>query len=196
MRLRPILLAGALLLAAAPAAASTGVSIDLARIEVSEPLDRGGRYDLPTFGVRNPGTEKTSYTLEVSYIDGQRARRPHVAWFKFSPKQLTLRPGESRAIETELRIPPGAEPVDYSALIGPRIVTGRKGAQVGAAAAARLTFTVEESSRLAAWWRWLRRLLAEQPLLWLAPLLLAGLMGAVRVRQRFQFTVARREGVS
>ena len=189
MRLVPILLAGAALLGAAPAAASTGVSIDLARIDVSETLDRGGRYDLPTFGVRNPGTERTSYTLEVSYIDGQRARRPSSSWFEFTPANLTLRPGDSRAVLTRLRIPRGAEPGDYSALIGPRIVTGKKGAQVGAAAAARLTFTVKPSSALAAWWRWLRGL---DPLVFAAPMLLLAAAGIARFGRRFSITVARR----
>jgi hypothetical protein len=177
------------LLGAPPAAGSTGVSIDLARIDVSQTLDRGGRYDLPTFGVRNPGTEKTSYTLEVSYIDGQRGRRPSASWFEFLPAKLTLRAGESRAVVTRLKIPTGTEPGDYSALIGPRIVTGKKGAQVGAAAAARLTFTVEPSSGLAAWWRWLRGL---DPLVWTVPGVLLGAVGVARFGSRFRISVARR----
>lgn len=189
MRLVPILVAGAALLSAAPAAGSTGVSIDVARIAVSETLDRGGRYDLPTFGIRNPGTEKTSYTLEVSYIDGQRARQPKASWFEFTPVKLTLRAGESRAVLTRLRIPRGAEPGDYSALIGPRIVTGKKGAQVGAAAAARLTFTVAPSSGLAAWWRWLKGL---DPLALAAPVLLLAAAGFARFGRRFRISVARR----
>ena len=185
---------GAALLGAAPAAAvaSTGVSIDVSRIDVAEVLAPGGEYRLPTFGVRNPGTESTSYRLVVTYIDGQAEASPPESWFAFEPGDLTLEPEQSRAVLTRLTVPPDATPGQYSALIGPQIATTGEGAQVGAAAAVRLTFTVGESDGLEAWLRMIGRFISENPwVLALGGLLL--LLVVIRyLRRRFEFQVARR----
>jgi hypothetical protein len=184
---------GAALLGAAPAAvASTGVSIDVSRIAVEEDLAPGGEYRLPTFGVRNPGTESTTYRLAVSYLDGQAEAAPPESWFSFQPGDLTLGPEQSRPVVTTVTVPPDAAPGAYAALIGPQIVASGEGAQVGAAAAVRLTFTVTESDGFAAWLRMLGRFIAENPwVLALAGLLI--LLVVVRyLRRRFEFQVARK----
>jgi len=184
---------GAALLGAAPAVvASTGVSIDVSRIDVGETLVPGGAYRLPTFGVRNPGTESTSYRLVVSYIDGQSDAAPPESWFAFEPGDLTLQPDQSRPVLTHVTVPPDATPGRYSALIGPQIVGSGEGAQVGAAAAVRLTFTVGESDGLDAWLRIIGRFLSENP--WVLALggLLVLLIAIRYLRRRFQFQVARR----
>ena len=193
LRRTALTIAGVALLGAAPAvAASTGVSIDVGSIAVSEELVPGGEYRLPTFGVRNPGTEPTTYRLVVTYVDGQLAAAPPEAWFAFEPGELTLGPEEARAVVSRVVVPPDAEPGEYAALIGPQIVQAGTGAQVGAAAAVRLTFTVGESSGIDAWLRMLGRFLAENP--W--PLALVGLAVLYLVsrylRRRFTFRVARR----
>jgi hypothetical protein len=191
--LRLVAAAGVALLGAAPAAsASTGVSIDVGSIAVSESLAPGGAYKLPTFGVRNPGTEPTTYRLVVTYVDGQPAATPPEAWFAFEPGELTLHAHESRAVLTRVVVPPDAPPGEYAALIGPQIVGSGTGAQVGAAAAVRLTFSVAESTGPDAWLRMLGRFLAEHP--WIvAAIGLAGLYLIARyVRRRFRFQVARR----
>lgn len=188
-----IAFAGAVLFSAAPAAAaSTGVSIDVGSIAVSQVLVPGEEYTLPTFGVRNPGTEATTYRVVVTYVDGQAGVAPAEAWFTFDPGDLTIGPGESRPVRTRLVIPPDAEPGEYAALIGPQIVSQGGGAQVGAAAAAKLTFRVGESSGLDAWLRAIGRFLAQNPwVLALGGLLL--LYVAVRsLRKRFTLSVARR----
>lgn len=193
LRMRLLALAGVALLGAAPAvAASTGVSIDVGSIAVSETLVPGEAYTLPTFGVRNPGTEPTTYRVVVTSIDGQGAAAPAESWFAFEPGELTVGPGESRAIRTRLVVPPDAQPGDYAALVGPQILSDGGGAQVGAAAAARLTFTIAESSGPAAWLRMLGRFLAENP--WLLGVVgLALLYVAARyLRRRFTFNVARK----
>jgi hypothetical protein len=188
----PLVLAGALLLSAASAAATTGVSIDVGSIAIREELSPGGEYRLPTFGVRNPGTEETSYVMLVSYLDGQETLQPPKAWFTFSPATLTLAAGNSAPVSTRLEVPPDAEPGDYAALIGPQIASEGDGAQVGAGAVARLTFTVQPSSWFDAWLRWLWRFLSEHPWVWIAAVLI-GLLGASWfLRRRFSFTVARR----
>jgi hypothetical protein len=188
-----IAFAGAVLFSAAPAAAaSTGVSIDVGSIAVSQVLVPGEEYTLPTFGVRNPGTEATTYRVVVTYVDGQAGVAPAEAWFTFDPGDLTIGPGESRPVRTRLVIPPDAEPGEYAALIGPQIVSQGGGAQVGAAAAAKLTFRVGESGGLDAWLRAIGRFLAQNPwVLALGGLLL--LYVAVRsLRKRFTLSVARR----
>lgn len=187
-----MLLSGALLLGVVPAAATTGVSIDVSRIEVTEQLAPGGEYTLPTFGVRNPGTEPTSYAIVVTYIDGQETRQPPAAWFTFSPGSLTLQGGQSRPVTTSLEVPPDAAPGEYSALIGPQIAAEGSGAQVGAGAAARLTFTVSECEGFDCWLRWIGRWIGEHLYVLLIPLALAALIGLRIVRRRFAFTIQRR----
>jgi NPCBM-associated, NEW3 domain of alpha-galactosidase len=183
-----------LLVSAAPVEAGKAVSIDVGAIAVREQLVPGGEYHLPTFGVRNPGTEATSYDIAVSYIDGQDALRPPEGWFRFDPVSLTLAAGESRPITTTVEIPADAEPGEYAALIGPQIVGDGTGAQVGAGAAARLTFTIQPSSALDGWLRWLFRFLAENPLVWIGGLLVVLLTFLWVLRRRFSISVTRRPG--
>lgn len=196
-RLRLAVLLGigaALLVSAAPALAGKAVSIDVGTIAVRELLVPGGEYRLPTFGVRNPGTESTAYVITVSYVDGQDALRPPASWFTFSPSSFSLEVGASRPVEARLTIPTDAEPGDYAALIGPQIVADGTGASVGAGAAAKLSFTVEPSSALDAFLRQLFRFLAENP--WV--LVVAGLALLLLVlwllRRRFSISIARRPG--
>jgi hypothetical protein len=193
-RLSTTLLAvgAALLVGAAPVAAGRAVSIDVGSIAVREQLVPGGEYRLPTFGVRNPGTEPTSYLLTISYVDDQEGFRPPAAWFAFEPAELTLGVGESRAIETTLRIPADAEPGDYAALIGPQIAAEGNGPQVGAGAAARLSFTIQPSSALDAWLRMLWRFLIENPWVWITALVVAAAALAWFLRRRFKFSIQRR----
>ena len=187
-----LLLAGVALFSAAPAAASTGVSIDVGSIAVSDALVPGEEYTLPTFGVRNPGTEATTYRVVVTYLDGQTAAAPAESWFTFEPGDMSIGPGESRPVHTRLVVPPDAEPGEYAALIGPQIVSQGGGAQVGAAAAAKLTFTIAEAGGLDAWLRMLGRILMQNP--WVLAIGGLGLLYiAVRyVRKRFTLSVARR----
>ena len=185
--------AGVALLGAAPAAgASTGVSVDVGSIEVNERLEPGGEYRLPTFGVRNPGTEPTTYRLVVSGVAGDGAAYAPASWFAFDPAELTLTPESSRAIATRLTVPVDAQAGDYAALIGPEIKSAGSGAQVGATAAVRVTFTVGETGGLDAWLRLLARTLSANP--WLAAV--AGLLAAYGLasylRRRFSFQIARR----
>ena len=183
---------GAALVGAAPTAASMAVSIDVGRIDVTDALAPGGEYRLPTFGVRNPGSESTTYRLTVSGIDGQAALLPDAAWFRFEPAELTLGPGESRPVQAIITLPPDSEPGAYAALIGPQIKAEGTGAQVGAAAAARLSFTIAPSSWLEGVARTIMRLVGEQPWLLAIPTALVLAVVAWVVRRRFSFTVARR----
>jgi hypothetical protein len=177
----------------APAAADTGVSIDVARIAVSQKLSPGGEYRLPAFAIRNPGNERTTYGLGVSYVEGQAGKQPPAGWFHFTPSSVTLDGGETRPVATRLDLPAGADPGDYAALVGAEIVREQEGARVGARAAARLTFVVEPSGGLEAWLRRARRFLSEHaPWSWLVPALIASWLAAWQLRRRFTVRVARR----
>jgi hypothetical protein len=187
-----LLLVGVALVCAAPAGAQTGVSIDVGRIAVSDELAPGGEYRLPTFGVRNPGTDTTSYRITVSYLEGQQEAQPPEAWFSFSPAEMSLAGGQSQPVQTRLTIPPDAVAGEYHALVGPQIVGSGGGAQVGAAAAARLTFTVGPCEGFDCWLRWLWRFIQENPWVLIIPALVLGLLTLLYLRRRFSFSVSRR----
>lgn len=191
-RLTVVLLAGACLVAT-PAGADRGVALDLGKVEVTDGLLAGGGYRLPVFGVRNPGDESTSYRMVVSYVTDQKGLEPPKGWFRFEPARFRLEPGNSRAVSARIELPTGADPGDYEALLAAQIVTEGKGVQIGGAAASKVSFTIEPSSTLEAYWLAMRRFLTEHaPFTWAAPLALALLAAAWSVRRRFRFTVARR----
>jgi hypothetical protein len=191
-RLSAAALVAALVATLAPpiAAASKGVAIDVGRIAIDQKLTPGGSYRLPVIGVRNPGTERTTYRMGANAIEGAEA--PPEDWFDFSPETFTLNPGETKPVQVRLTLPANAEPNDYLALVGAQIAPGN-GAQVGAAAAARTTFTVEPANLLQAGWLQLKRLFGDnQPWTWLVPALLTFAFATAVARKRFSFTVARR----
>lgn len=179
--------------AAPPARATSGVAIDLGRIEIAQALTPGGSYRLPTIGVRNPGTEVTHYRLRAGPVESGDAKAPPQGWFTFEPAQLTLEPGETRAVRARITLPPGSDPGDYIALVGAEIVADGGGARVGAAAATRLTFTVEPANALQAWWLRITRLFGDHaPWSYVAPLLAALAVLLRQLRGRFTFRVERR----
>lgn len=186
-------LAATAALLASRAGADVGVALDVGKIEVNDKLSRGGTYQLPTIGVRNPGTETTRYRMGVSHIQGQAGRPAPAEWFSFAPPEVTLEPGQTAPVSVTLKIPTGARPDDYEALVEAAIAPEGEGTTVGAAAAARLKFTVKPSNILQAW-----QLKAEtwfdnhQPWTIVVPLG-AGLVGvAWWMRRRFTISIGRR----
>ncbi len=96
-------------------------------------------------------------------------------------------------MQTRLSLPTGADPGDYEGLLAAQIVTEGEGAQVGAAAAAKVTFSVESETLLGAWWYRIRSFVSDhQPWTWLIPALLTLSLLAVQVRNRFALRVERR----
>lgn len=129
--------------------ADRGVRIDAGRIAVDESLSPGQTYHLPTLGVSDPGDERASYTMHVSQLEGTRA--PDASWFEFDPAAFDLDPGQTQPVTVTMRIPTSAEPGDYIALLAAQIGSNTgPGVGMGAAAAARLTFTVRPANELAA----------------------------------------------
>jgi len=180
-------------LAAAPASADIGVALNVGRIDVNERLLPGGAYELPTMRVRNPGTVKTSYRMVVSSLPGEDRLAPDREWLSFSPAEIKLKPGQSAPVRVRMRLPSGAEPGDYEGLIAAQIVSKGKGPQVGAAAAARLTFTVGSSGWLDSLWRRLKRFFSENaPQSWALPLAGGLVFGGWQFRRRYGITVTRK----
>jgi hypothetical protein len=181
-------------LAVAPAAsADRGVALDLGRLDVAQTLTPGGGYRLPPVGVRNPGDEVTSYRIVVSHVQGQQGRPIPPAWFRFEPRNVTLKPGKTQKVQARLSLPTGADPGDYEGLLAAQIVTKGKGAQVGAAAAAKVTFSVESATLLGAWWyRASTFFSGHEPWSWLLPALVTMALAAAQARARFSFRVERR----
>ncbi|HJP72454.1 MAG TPA: hypothetical protein VJ975_12115 [Candidatus Limnocylindria bacterium] len=190
--LRWLFVAATAVVGAAPVMATTGVSIDVSRINVTQELAPGDEYELPTFGARNPGTDPTSYTIVVSYVDEQEAHQPPSSWFTFSPSSFTLDAGQSRAVSTSLEVPPDAEAGHYTALIGPQIAAEGSGPQIGAGAAARLSFTVAECDGFECWLRWIIRWIGEHLWVLLIPLALLAFVVVRILRRRFAFSIQRR----
>lgn len=183
------LLAGcALLLIASPAIAATGVSVDIGRIEITQALSPGGAYNLPTIGVRNPGTEPTAYVMVANPVEDPALLAPPAGWFEFEPASLTLGPGESRPVGVRIILPTDSRPGDYIALVGAQIATQGGGATVGAAAAARTTFTVQPASPVQAVAVWLERVFTDLlPWSAIVPAVAVGGFGLWLVRRRFTF---------
>ena len=180
-------------LTASVAFADKGVAIDLGAVDVTQRLSRGGIYQLPTMGVRNPGSEQTSYVMAVGFLENQPDSKPPTGWFSFSPAEFELGPGETQAVLVELSIPTGARPDTYRALLEARIGSGVEGVVVGAGAAAPVSFAVKPSNVLQAWQlsaqMWLDN---HAPWPHLVPV--AALVGFVvwLIVRKFEFTVVRR----
>jgi hypothetical protein len=184
---------GSMLVSPGIAAADRGVALDLGRLDVAQKLTPGGGYRLPPVGVRNPGNEVTSYRIVVSHVEGQEGKPVPEGWVRFEPTELTLKPGKTEKVQARLSLPTGADPGDYEGLLAAQIVTKGKGAQVGAAAAAKLTFSVESATLLGAWWYRAKTFLSgHEPWTWLIPAILGTALLGRQLRRRFSFQIARR----
>lgn len=182
-----------MLLAASAASADRGVALDLGRLEIVQKLIPGGGYTLPPVGVRNPGDEVTTYRMVISSVQGQAGTPVPEGWFEFEPREVTLEPGETEKVQARLSLPTGADPGDYEALLAAQIVTEGEGAQVGAAAAAKVTFEVEASTLIGAYWFKLKTWFSDHaPWTWVVPAALASLLLAWLFRRRFAFRLEKR----
>ena len=188
-----VALAALQMLSPGRASADAGVSIDLGAVDVTQRLSRGGTYQLPSVGVRNPGTERSHYVMVVTYFDGQQDRRPDSGWFGFSPSSFDLAPGETMPVRIELSIPTGAHPDRYRAMLEARIASPGEGVTVGAGAGARLTFSVKPSNLFQAWQLktsdWFE---SQAPWSYVVPGLVALTAAGWFLSRRFEFSLSRR----
>ena len=194
-RLNRALLSAALLLALGPvtARADQGVAIDLGAVRIDELLWPGSSHGLPSIGVSNPGDEPGAYRMGVSQVEGQEALAVNPDWLNFDPPQFELQPGASQAVAVRLTLPGDAEPGRYEALLQAALAPRGEGALVGAAAAARLTFTVQPSRGLAGFLHDLNGFFVElAPWSYLIPGLVVVGFFAWRLNGRFRLRIERR----
>jgi len=172
-----------------------GVGISTGEITVATRLAPGAGYALPRISVSNTGDVVTSYELTVTYVEGQRERRPAADWFDFDPRQFALDPGESRSVNIGLTVPRGSEPGDYFALLQAKTVPDLPGTtSVGVAAATKIAFSVGASGWLEAQWRSVNRWLDDAaPWTYVVPgILLLGFLATKAGKLPFRLRVERK----
>jgi hypothetical protein len=188
-----ILAALLLVLQAGAVGATKGVAVDLGVIEISEPLSPGGTYKLPTLGVRNPGDEPGTYAMRIGQTGRADAAELKGAWFTFSPPTFKLEPGASTPVSISLHLPADLPPGRYEGLLSAGLLPEGAGALVGAAAAARLTLVVAESSSIAGFLRELTTFVdGVAPWSYITLALLAAIIVVRWVTRRFHIRLERR----
>lgn len=127
-----------------------GVGVGSGKITVDESLYSGKLYTLPPLSVVNTGTVPSKYTVAISYHEQQEELRPDANWFNFAPREFSLQPGEVRTVEVVVTIPLKVEPGNYFAYLEASPLKGDESSDthVGIAAAAKLYFSVEQTSFL------------------------------------------------
>jgi hypothetical protein len=144
--IRSVVVAVLLGIAALPstALAQAGVGIDPGEIKGLPPIEA----DAPTtvaVTVRNPGTESASYQMLAQPLNGVAELPIDPTWFSFEPATFDLDGGEAQEVQATFTVPEGTDAGDYLALVTVQLVLGEpetSGAQVGAAVATKLYFTV------------------------------------------------------
>jgi hypothetical protein len=124
--------------------AEAGVGIDPGEIKGLPPIEA----DAPTtiaVSVRNPGTESASYQMLAQPLNGAAELPIDPTWFSFEPATFDLDGGEAQEVKVTFTVPEGTDAGDYLTLVTVQLVLGEPataGAQVGAAVATKLYFTV------------------------------------------------------
>ena len=141
------LMAGLMLpLGAAPAGASYGVGTDTGKIRLNDVLVAGASYRLPAFRIVNTGTQAAGYVMKVGGVKGEPS--PKACWCEFKPDGFYLYPGQERSVVATLKLPGGATPAHYVAVLAavPSLPGDNKGARVNVGVGPRLTMTVKSTS--------------------------------------------------
>jgi hypothetical protein len=130
------------------AQARIGVGVGLGKIQIDEPLQAGGIYNLPSLPVINTGDEPGEYGTSVAYLEGAPQLRPAQEWFRFEPQNFYLEPGKVQLVNATLTLPTKVQPGDYFAYLEGRPESKASNGQtaIGVAAAAKIYFTVAPSN--------------------------------------------------
>ena len=170
------------------AVADLGAAIDLGRIDIRDPVRPGTELDLPLLTVRNPGTEVGTYRMDVAPFEG--GGDVDSAWGRFSPDSFRLEPGRRQPVEATIVVPATAAPGSYELLVRAGVSADDPGlAQVGGAAASRVTLVVADPSVLRAIGRGLGELVTQR-LPWVLGAALA--VGIVMLLRRYRVDLVRR----
>lgn len=177
-----------LAIVAGAAAAAQGVRLDLGAISVDRAIAPGADYILPVVGVSNAGTEPSTYRMRTTPLSDTPGATFADRWVTFDPPVFDLAPGAHQAVKVRIVIPIDAEQGRYAGLLVAAVDTPATQASgaVGAAAGARLTFTVAPSTGLDALWRSLARWATDaMPWLGLVVALVGVALLAIVLRRRF-----------
>jgi len=130
------------------AQAGVGVGIMPGIMRVNEPLSPGQAYKLSPLQVVNTGTVTGEYEVVVArMMEGQQDElQPEADYFSFSPSSFYLEPGESQLVTLRLNLPIKAPAGDYLARVAAQPMPTGGGTSVGAAAAAKIYFTVKPAN--------------------------------------------------
>jgi hypothetical protein len=132
----------------APAIADAGVGIDPGEITGLPPVEVDTATSV-VVTVRNPGTDAAAYQMLAQPLGGEPELPIDPAWFSFEPASFDIGGGAAQEVLVTFTVPKGSGAGDYLALVTAQLVLGEPdtaGAQVGAAVAAKLFFTVPKGS--------------------------------------------------
>ena len=124
--------------------AGAGVGIDPGEIKGLPPIEAGAPTTIAVT-VRNPGTESASYQMLAQPLNGVAELPIDPNWFSFEPATFDLDGGDAQEVKVTFTVPEGTDAGDYLTLVTVQLVLGEpatSGAQVGAAVATKLYFTV------------------------------------------------------
>lgn len=124
--------------------ADAGVGIDPGKIEGLPALTPGESVTLAV-QVRNPGSDAASYQMVGQAMAGVDQLPVDPAWFVFEPTTLQIDGGAAAEVRVTVTPSLGTEVGDYLALLTAQLVlpeANGAGAQIGAAVATKLLFSV------------------------------------------------------
>jgi hypothetical protein len=132
------------------AAGSIGIGIQAEPITLSTAVTPGHHYRFPTAYVVNKGTEGVVAKFEVRRFNGGTGHDIPASWITFPTPYVLLKPGQSVHIPIVLNLPKSAALGKYQSDVFVETATKANasgvGAQVGAAAATKIEFTVSGHS--------------------------------------------------
>jgi len=142
----------------AVAAADVGTGVGANPITLPSPAEPGHTYTMPPLYVVNTGTEQSTYHVRVQLLGQAPANTVPDNWLQLGKNDFTLGPKESTTVPVELVVPGSAKPGEYDTnlMVGTVAANTPAGATaLGAAAAAKVTFTVAKSGPHIPWpWPW------------------------------------------
>ena len=120
-----------------------GVGLSNGSMRVEQDLYSGNSYQLPAVVVVNTGEIAADYSVRIVHRAEQQELRPLKDWFTFDPRRFSLKPKLEQSVSVEIRLPVGAEPGEYFALIEAYpVARSGGGPTIQIAAATKLNFKV------------------------------------------------------
>ena len=132
--------------------AGIGVGVGTGKIVVEDELKPGSVYRLPSISVINTGDVTGLYSIGIAYHEKQPELEPPKAWFRFSPEEFSLEPGQLQVVDITLDVPVNAVPGDYFAYVEAFPLSNSATGSVttiGIAAASKLYFEITPANVLA-----------------------------------------------